>query len=457
MKKLLLISATTLAVITSKAQVCFSPPSDSVYTNTSGFTSIIHADFNNDGDVDIACTNDWPNAVSVFMGNGVGGFSSPVNYTTAPNSPYSPSVGDFNGDGNIDIVTADFFSGLVVLLGNGSGGFSTTSFISTGVNVKVKSTVCADFNADGNTDIVGICETIANGIVILTGNGSGGFSAPTYTSITAGPTAIASADFNADGKPDIAITEQNNLNIYIGNGTGGFLAPTAIAINGYLPEILCKDFNADSKIDIAVTGYNNNSIAILLGNGSGGFFAPTNFSTTLMPSSLGSGDFDSDGNLDLIVTERSYGFHTMNLLTGNGAGSFASPISLSTTRSVISADGVDLNSDNKHDLLILHDSSVVSVWINCNTSTGITVNEMKELQELSVYPNPSNGLFYISELPKNAVVTVYNTIGQQLSNVLLTTTEKNEINLTGHPNGIYFYEISTTNEIVKKGKLVLEP
>ncbi len=380
-----------------------------------------------------------------MLGNGSGGFSTHVNYP-ASISPNTIAKGDFNGDGNADLVVQDFISNnLAILLNNGSGIFSAPSLITTGTDPEM--IVCADFNADGNTDIVGIATTGSTGIFILNGNGSGSFSAPVTMPISNDVHFIASADFNADGKPDIAITEQNNLNIYLGNGTGGFLAPNSIAITGYLPKLICKDFNTDGKMDIAVCNYTSSNIAVLLGNGSGGFFAPTTFGTNIMPSSVGSGDFDNDGNIDLIVTQHSYMLHTMNLLTGNGSGSFASPVNIATTRSVISADGTDLNNDGKDDLVVLYDSSV---------STSIP-EKIAAGNELTVYPNPNNGLFYISEkLEQNSVVTIYNITGQAVAEAAHNTSGKTMIDIQNQPKGVYFYFIKKGAEVIKRGKLIVE-
>src|SRR5438105_2233597 len=87
--------------------------------------SVAVADFNNDGKPDIVVANDITNQgrVSVLYGNGHGGFSAPVAYTT-PLQAMVVVARDFNGDGNVDLaVGASSHYAVNILLGNGNGTF----------------------------------------------------------------------------------------------------------------------------------------------------------------------------------------------------------------------------------------------------------------------------------------------------------------------------------------------
>src|SRR6266404_4863250 len=59
-------------------------------------TSVAVGDFNGDGHVDLAVTNDSSNTVSVLLGNGDGSFQAAQTYA-AGLGPSSVAVGDFNG------------------------------------------------------------------------------------------------------------------------------------------------------------------------------------------------------------------------------------------------------------------------------------------------------------------------------------------------------------------------
>ena len=94
------------------------------------------ADFNNDGHIDVATfrVNYYDTTVSIVFGHGDGTFSVPKakNYLTfdvGGIEPLSVTVADFNGDGNIDLAIA-FDDGsdqnLGILFGYGNGTFSDT-------------------------------------------------------------------------------------------------------------------------------------------------------------------------------------------------------------------------------------------------------------------------------------------------------------------------------------------
>ena len=65
-------------------------------------------DFNGDGNQDVAVVNNGgPNKVSILLGNGAGGFSSPNAFPVGNVDPISVAVGDFDGDGKQDVAVAN--------------------------------------------------------------------------------------------------------------------------------------------------------------------------------------------------------------------------------------------------------------------------------------------------------------------------------------------------------------
>jgi hypothetical protein len=103
----------------------------------------------------------------------------------------------------------------------------------------------------------------------------------------------------------------------------------------------------------------------------------------------------------------------------------------------------------------------------CSESVCVLVTNTTGVQQLSVgsgrlsvYPNPSNGLFTI-QLPDNSgqsSVEIYNVLGQNLlKQTLSSTQENNTINLRDKSAGVYFYRVVTNDGgLIGEGKIVIE-
>jgi hypothetical protein len=79
--------------------------------------SVAVADFNGDGIPDLLTANSDSNNVTMLLGNGSGGFSSPISFPVGVN-PFAVAVGDFNGDGRPDLAVVNFNgSSVTILLG----------------------------------------------------------------------------------------------------------------------------------------------------------------------------------------------------------------------------------------------------------------------------------------------------------------------------------------------------
>jgi len=83
------------------------------------------------------------------------------------------------------------------------------------------------------------------------------------------------------------------------------------------------------------------------------------------------------------------------------------------------------------------------------------------INNLSIYPNPSRGVFNISFTSddiQNLEVRILNLIGEELINenlVQFIGEYTKQINLINNAKGIYFLEIETNDGIINK-KLILQ-
>lgn len=87
-----------------------------------------------------------------------------------------------------------------------------------------------------------------------------------------------------------------------------------------------------------------------------------------------------------------------------------------------------------------------------------SVKQITDNTGISVYPNPSHGVFTFA-MPvnnNNYQVTIYNVLGQEVTASTINSGST-QINLSSQPKGIYIYKvISETGEPVSTGRLVVE-
>src|SRR4029077_15887674 len=95
--------------------------------------AITGADFNGDGNLDVAVVNTAINQlgdVSILLGNGDGSFGPPTAYGLGE-VPEFGRAGDFNHDGHMDLAVTTNSNHVAVFLGNGDGTLQTPVFYST--------------------------------------------------------------------------------------------------------------------------------------------------------------------------------------------------------------------------------------------------------------------------------------------------------------------------------------
>jgi uncharacterized repeat protein (TIGR01451 family) len=265
------------------------------------------------------------------------GFRRPISYPVDPAldvvSVSSIVVADFNGDGKQDLAMANVTSDLTpgappdsvsVFLGNGDGTFqSPVSYVTQQTGVQCSLAV-GDINGDGIPDLL----VSGDFLQILYGNGDGTFQPP-VTFMTGGP--ILVADFNGDGKADLSSLGAVQLGDEIMNpSTAFFLGKGYFRYNVWGPDAV-GDFNGDGKADIVVGAYPS-GVNILLGNGDGTFKGPAIFPTSAPPGTIAVTDLNGDGKPDLVIANGSLldttssSFSAVSVLLGNGDGTFGTGV-----------------------------------------------------------------------------------------------------------------------------------
>lgn len=214
-------------------------------------------DFNKDGKPDIVVSVASLNTINVFLGDGLGGFSSPITFSSGGMMPFIQEVADFNSDGNLDLLISNFASSTgLVFLGNGVGNFTSGLNISSSQRLRF-----ADFNKDGKLDIFAGTD-IGNNLRILLGDGSGGVLSTVNLPFTFGNSfTLALADFNFDGRLDLGSIAFSSsiatLGLRLSNCVG---APNSISIVAGLSQNVSIGSNITTPLQVQVFDVNNQPV-----------------------------------------------------------------------------------------------------------------------------------------------------------------------------------------------------
>ncbi len=350
------------------------------------------ADFNKDGNPDLAAASSRSNTFSVLLGDGTGGFGPEADFAIGSFAS-SVTSDDLNEDGNPDLVLTspgstwplpDRDGTVSVLLGDGSGGFAPRTDIAYVIWEQLGDVNTADFNADGKLDLA-VTNTVYpspslgtyGSVSVLLGDGTGGFGPKTdFLTGNESSGSVTTADFNADGNTDLAVTSTWAVSILLGDGTGGF-GPSSDFPTGTRPvSVTTDDFNSDGRPDLVMASNFESNVSVLLGDGSGGFASRSDFRTGRSPNSLTTDDFNSDGTSDLAVANG--GANSVSVLLGDGSGDFAKKADFATGPFPDSVVSDDFNGDRRPDLATANEGNdAVSVLLNKTRPPKANISKVK--------------------------------------------------------------------------------
>ncbi len=401
----------TLGSTTASADPLFAPAIS--FDTGNDPRSVAVGDLNRDAKPDLVTANREGTA-SVLLGKGDGTFGARTDYATGIGAS-SVAIGDLNGDGSLDVVTAncgaypDYVGTVSVLLGNGDGTFRPMMNMAAGY--ATSAIAIGDLNGDGKADLVAAnegdaCDWPVYTISVFLGNGNGTFGAKTDYGTGMNPSSVAIGDLNSDGKLDLVAPNFNNKCGY-GSAPRASVAPARTTANGYYyfsvsvllgngdgtlgqfdyngtssamsSSVAIGDLNGDGRPDLAVANLFDNSVQVLFGNGDGSFARGENYAADAALSSVAIGDLNRDGKPDLVMANLGGVFtpfgNTVSVLLGNGDGTFGAKTNYGTGLRPQSVAIADLNGDGELDLAVSTGANAVSVLLSIiNVPTAIEVS-----------------------------------------------------------------------------------
>jgi FG-GAP-like repeat/FG-GAP repeat len=296
---------------------------------------VISADFNNDGNLDLAVAT-FDGKVAVLLGKGNGQFHAPLYFSAG--SAVALAAGDFNGDGNLDLAVVEYGgtgdSYLGIFLGDGHGNFRNKATYELGI--ESLSVAVADFNGDGHLDLAVLNELgygkngKSGSVMVFFGKGDGTFDKPVIYELPNYPYSVAAGDLNGDHYPDLVVAEAGGgVAVLMNNGHGKFRHTGTYPAGTYPAGVTIADLTHRGTPDLVIAS--GQAVAVLLGNGDGTFEKAVVYST----SELGTAnvyatvvaDFNLDGIPDIAcVFGSGYPDHLGALFYGKGGGTFQSPV-----------------------------------------------------------------------------------------------------------------------------------
>jgi hypothetical protein len=319
--------------------------------------SLVSGDLNGDGKLDLVTADSQSGKITVSLGLGQGNFSVGTTFDAGPH-PGSILLADVDGDGHLDLIvvntTADTVS---ILQGTGDGRFLAPVAYPLGFHPRLLAT--GDFSGQGRADIV-VTDSASGRFALLTNN-EGHYGAPALHALTAIASAMTVADLNGDGHPDLAFAGvDGRVNILLNRQGSLYTASTLTPANTPISAILASDFNHDGIADLALAIPGTKQLAVLSGNGDGSFASPVFYSVGGNPAAILSADLDEDGAADLIAANQ--GSNTFSVLMGKGDGSFGSAQDFVTGRGPVAFAVGDFYQDGHIGVAVLnHDDATITV------------------------------------------------------------------------------------------------
>jgi FG-GAP-like repeat len=184
---------------------CISIPAESA-------TSIVPADFDKDGFIDLAVPSRDGGQSHIYFNDGKAGFARRVPFGPPDAAARVGAAADFNGDGSLDLVVGDEKAASMVIYENDGKGHLTAAFRIADKAKTPYAITAGDLNSDGSPDIVLGYTSGPHSIFFNDGTGRR-FIQVAFGDKKGAAYGFAIGDVNGDKFPDIALARSGAPNV----------------------------------------------------------------------------------------------------------------------------------------------------------------------------------------------------------------------------------------------------
>ncbi len=424
-------------------------------------------DFDNDSDLDLYISGDLPTS---DIGGGLfrndNGTFVEVTNSGLPLLDTGQAVSaDFNNDGNMDLAIMGYDGNggsTDIYYNNGDGTFSAAN---AGFPPTYMGDISAvDINNDGKMDVaftgketVGWSD-ITKIYIQEAGNVFNELPGTSFPGMNFGK--MQFGDYDNDGYPDFILNGWGPTNVYTKiwhNDNGTAFTETSIPFfQSWLGDLQWGDVDGDGDLDLMVSGVGGSTgderhTTLNINNGDGTFTESTLVTFEgLSHSAIELFDFDNNGTTDIFLTGANdtpgVGSYYSRFYSGRGNGIFIENTSFfASAENYGDAKAADFDNDGDIDLIITGSGSTnapeTKLWRNETIS--LSVSNINTI-DFSIYPNPSNGQINIqTKISGNHHLIVTDLTGKTVYQTHFEGIE-NKLNLSFLHKGIYMIKLDNS-------------
>jgi hypothetical protein len=278
--------------------------------------SVVSLDLDGDGALDLAATCHVSGELATMLGRGDGTFA-PAALAQVGDHPAALATGDVNGNGFPDLVAVNWESDDVsVVFGSGDGTLGAA--LQIGLGDHPIGLALGDLDLDGSLDLA-VASNQSDELVLLFGTVSGMLVPEATLPVGDSPRSTAITDVDLDGLQDLLFVDGDGLSVRLGLGDG-VLAPALLYADSALDLCFAADLDVDGDPDVALLRKYTDDVDLLQGQGDGTFLPLPSLKPNKKPSSVAVADLDADGWADLVVP--NYFPDDASVFLGTGGGLF---------------------------------------------------------------------------------------------------------------------------------------